>query len=83
MRAAGSVVHIMLEAMKAEVRPGITTRKLDEMARADAAAWSAIRAGAGLWIFPGWLHQSQRGGGARHHGRPGAAAGDLIKLDVR
>ena len=31
MQAAGAVVRLMLEAMKNEVRPGITTAELDEV----------------------------------------------------
>ena len=31
MRAAGLVVRLMLEAMRAAVRPGITTAELDEV----------------------------------------------------
>ena len=60
MRAAGAVVCLVLEAMKSAVRPGITTAELDEVGAAhDAAAWSAIGTGAGVWIPRGELHQPE------------------------
>lgn len=31
MRIAGAVVHRMLEAMKQEIRPGVTTAELDDV----------------------------------------------------
>ena len=76
MHAAGTVVRFMLEAMRSEVRPGITTAELDRknQRERDEAARSTIRTSLGLWISWGELHQSQRGSGPRHSRQTRAAA---------
>jgi methionyl aminopeptidase len=58
MRAAGAVVCLMLEAMRCEVRPGITTAELDQVG-ADVMRQHGARSApaVGIWISWGELHQ--------------------------
>jgi len=61
MRAAGAVVCLMLEAMKSEVRAGITTAELDEVGAGVMRRHGARSAPCvGLWLPGGELHQPQR-----------------------
>ena len=53
MRAAGAVVCLMLEAMKAEVRPGISTAELDEVGAGVMRQHGARSAPALVYGFPG------------------------------
>ena len=83
MRAAGAVVHLMLEAMRDEVRPGITTAELDEVGAGVMRQHGAQSAPALVYGFPGVSCISLNEEAV--HGIPGERAlqpGDLIKLDV-
>src|ERR1700681_2992617 len=83
MRAAGAVVHLMLEAMRDEVRPGITTAELDEIGAGVMRQHGAQSAPALVYGFPGVSCISLNEEAV--HGIPGERAvesGDLLKLDV-
>jgi methionyl aminopeptidase len=83
MRAAGAVVRLMLEAMKAEVRPGITTAELDDVGATVMKKHGAQSAPAMVYGFPGVNCISVNDEAV--HGIPGPRAlqqGDLVKLDV-
>jgi methionyl aminopeptidase len=83
MRAAGAVVALMLEAMKAAVRPGITTGELDEIGAVVMREHGAQSAPAMVYKFPGVSCISVNDEAV--HGIPGKRAlspGDLVKLDV-
>jgi methionyl aminopeptidase len=83
MRAAGAVVRLMLEAMKDEVRPGITTSELDEVGAGVMRQQGAQSAPALVYGFPGVSCISLNDEAV--HGVPGPRAlreGDLVKLDV-
>jgi methionyl aminopeptidase len=83
MKAAGRVVRKMLEAMKAAVRPGVTTRELDEVGARAMREHGARSAPSLVYGFPGVSCISVNE--EIVHGIPGARklrAGDLLKLDV-
>jgi methionyl aminopeptidase len=83
MRAAGAVVRLMLDAMKAAVRPGITTAELDEVGAQVMRREGAQSAPALVYGFPGVSCISLNEEAV--HGIPGPRAlqeGDLVKLDV-
>lgn len=83
MRAAGKVVNLMLEAMKASVRPGVTTAELDEIGAAVMRRHGARPAPAIVYGFPGISLISVNDEAV--HGIPGSRViqeGDLVKLDV-
>jgi methionyl aminopeptidase len=83
MRAAGAVVCLMLEAMRNEVRPGITTAELDEVGAGVMRQHGARSAPALVYGFPGVNCISLNEEAV--HGIPGKRAleqGDLVKLDV-
>src|SRR5579864_6983696 len=83
MRAAGEVVRRMLDAMKAQVRPGITTAELDEVGANVMREQGAQSAPALVYDFPGVSCISLNDEAV--HGIPGNRAlqqGDLVKLDV-
>jgi methionyl aminopeptidase len=83
MRAAGAVVRLMLEAMKGEVRPGITTAELDEVGAGVMRQHGAQSAPTLVYGFPGVNCISLNDEAV--HGIPGPRAlqeGDLVKLDV-
>jgi len=83
MRAAGAVVCLMLEAMKSEVRPGITTAELDEVGAGVMRQHGARSAPALVYGFPGVNCISLNEEAV--HGIPGKRKlqkGDLVKLDV-
>jgi methionyl aminopeptidase len=83
LRAAGVVVHKMLRAMKAAVRPGITTAELDEMGAAVMRKHGARSAPALVYQFPGICCISINDEAV--HGIPGfrqLKQGDIVKLDV-
>jgi methionyl aminopeptidase len=83
MRAAGAVVRLMLEAMRDEVRPGITTSELDEVGAGVMRRNGAQSAPALVYQFPGVSCISLNDEAV--HGIPGPRAlqdGDLVKLDV-
>src|SRR5579863_2431493 len=83
MRAAGSVVRLMLEAMRNVVRPGITTAELDSVGADVMRQHGAQSAPALVYGFPGVSCISLNEEAV--HGIPGPRAlqeGDLVKLDV-
>src|ERR1700722_451408 len=83
MRAAGTVVRLMLEAMSAEVCPGITTAELDEVGAKVMRRHGAQSAPAMVYGFPGVNCISLNDEAV--HGIPGPRTlqeGDLVKLDV-
>src|SRR3984885_5255764 len=83
MHAAGLVVRLMLEAMRDEVRPGITTAELDEAGASVMRQHGAQSAPALVYKFPGVTCISLNDEAV--HGIPGKRAlqdGDLVKLDV-
>jgi methionyl aminopeptidase len=83
LRAAGAVVRRVLEAMKREVRPGITTAQLDAIGAAVMAENGARSAPASVYKFPGSNCISLNDEAV--HGVPGQRelrTGDLLKLDV-
>jgi methionyl aminopeptidase len=83
MKAAGRVVREMLEAMKAAVRPGVSTRELDEIGAMTMREHGARSAPSLVYNFPGVSCISVNE--EIVHGIPGARklrAGDLLKLDV-
>jgi methionine aminopeptidase len=60
MKAAGEAVSRVLEAMKREVRPGVTTAELDEVGGTNyARRRSAFRSHHGVPIPRSQLHQRQ------------------------
>lgn len=82
MRRAGRVVAETLEILKAAVRPGITTKQLDDIAEREIRARGGIPSFKGYRGFPASICTS-----LNHeivHGIPGSATlreGDLVKLD--
>lgn len=83
MQAAGAVVRMMLEAMRDEVRPGITTAELDDVGAGVMRRNGAQSAPALVYQFPGVSCISLNDEAV--HGIPGPRAledGDLVKLDV-
>lgn len=83
LRAAGSVVRQVLEAMKKEVRPGVTTAELDAIGARVIEANGARSAPATVYGFPGSNCISLNEEAV--HGVPGNRPlrdGDLLKLDV-
>jgi methionyl aminopeptidase len=83
MQAAGAVVRLMLEAMREEVRPGITTAELDAVGAGVMRQHGAQSAPALVYQFPGVSCISVNDEAV--HGIPGPRAledGDLVKLDV-
>jgi methionyl aminopeptidase len=83
LKAAGRIVRMVLDAMKAEVRPGVTTKQLDEVGARVMQEQGAHSAPAMVYHFPGASCISLNDEAV--HGVPGDRAlkeGDLIKLDV-
>ena len=83
LRAAGAVVRLVLEAMKREVRPGVTTAHLDAICAAVMEENGARSAPATVYKFPGSNCISLNEEAV--HGVPSTRelrAGDLLKLDV-
>jgi methionyl aminopeptidase len=83
LRAAGEVVRRVLEAMKREVRPGITTAELDGIGARVIEDNGARSAPAMVYGFPGANCISLNDEAV--HGIPGERRlcdGDLLKLDV-
>jgi methionyl aminopeptidase len=83
LRAAGAIVRRVLEAMKRQVRPGITTGELDAIGAAVMQENGARSAPASVYNFPGSNCISLNEEAV--HGVPGARSlqpGDLLKLDV-
>src|SRR5246500_1055900 len=83
LRAAGLVVRRVLDAMKGQVRPGITTGELDTIGARVMQENGARSAPAMVYGFPGANCISLNEEAV--HGIPGDRAlrdGDLLKLDV-
>lgn len=83
MRAAGEVVRRVLEAMKREVHPGVTTAELDEAGARVMRECGAQSAPSLVYGFPGANCISVNDEAV--HGIPGNRQlkdGDLLKLDV-
>lgn len=83
LREAGRIVRQILDAMKAEVRPGVTTRYLDDVGRRVMEQNGAISAPSKVYKFPGATCISLNDEAV--HGIPGDRQlheGDLVKLDV-
>jgi len=83
LRRAGAVTREALEAMKAAIRPGISTRALDDIALAVMREHGARSAPMLVYDFPGATCISVNE--EIVHGIPGPRVlvpGDLVKLDV-
>lgn len=83
LRAAGTVVRLVLEAMKRAVCPGVTTAELDEVGDRVMREQGARSAPALVYKFPGSSCISLNEEAV--HGIPGKRQllpGDLVKLDV-
>jgi methionyl aminopeptidase len=83
MQNAGRITRAVLEAMKQAVRPGVTTRALDDVARNVMLRHRARSAPMLVYDFPGYTCISVNDEVV--HGIPGArqiVPGDLLKLDV-
>jgi methionyl aminopeptidase len=83
LRQAAKVARLTLDALAEQVRPGVTTGELDEVAAQVFAAHGARSAPALVYGFPGTVLISIND--EIVHGIPGArriCAGDIVKLDV-
>src|SRR5579864_4839534 len=83
LRAIGRVVRLALERTRAAVRPGVTTRELDEIGARVLAEHGAESAPPKVYGFPGALCISVNEEAI--HGIPGdriIRRGDLVKLDL-
>ena len=83
MRRVGRLVASTLRALRREVRPGVTTGELDEVAAALFAAEGATSAPRTTYGFPGTICISVND--EIVHGVPGSRVlrtGDLVTLDV-
>jgi methionyl aminopeptidase len=83
LRAVGRIVRMVLDAMKAEVRAGVTTRYLDEIGARIMKENGARSAPSMVYQFPGASCISLNDEAV--HGIPGERKleeGDLVKLDV-
>ena len=83
LRAIGRIVRLTLDRCTASVRPGITTRELDEIGSRVLAEHGAESAPPKVYGFPGALCISVNDEAI--HGIPGDRAlqtGDLVKLDL-
>lgn len=83
LRAAGLVARRTLEALEAELRPGVSTGELDAVAARVFERHGARSAPALVYGFPGTVLISVNDEVV--HGVPGTrelAAGDVVKLDV-
>lgn len=83
MRRAGRVVAEAIAAMRAAVRPGVTTQAIDDVAAAVFARHGARSAPQLVYKFPGATCISVNDEAV--HGVPGARVlveGDLVTLDV-
>jgi len=83
LRAIGRIVRLALDRTASAVRPGITTRELDEIGARVLANHGAESAPPKVYGFPGALCISVNEEAI--HGVPGdrvIRAGDLVKLDL-
>src|SRR5436309_8461131 len=83
LRAIGRIVRAALDRTAAAVRPGVTTRELDEIGARVLAEHGAESAPPKVYGFPGALCISVNEEAI--HGIPGGRVlreGDLVKLDL-
>jgi len=83
MREAGRVVAAVIEALAKEVKPGVTTRELDDVAVREFKKRGAVASFKGYRGFPASICTSLNEEVV--HGIPGGRvlkAGDIISLDV-
>ncbi|MBA2604201.1 MAG: type I methionyl aminopeptidase [Acidobacteria bacterium] len=83
LREVGRVARLMLESLTAQVRPGVTTGALDDIAAGLLEAHGARSAPAAVYGFPGHVLISVND--EIVHGIPGPRrirAGDVVKIDV-
>lgn len=83
LRRVARVARLTLDALAAQVRPGVTTMELDAVAASVFAAHGARSAPAAVYGFPGTVLISIND--EIVHGIPGprlVRAGDVVKLDV-
>ncbi len=83
LKAVGRIVRMVLDAMKAEVRPGVTTGYLDDVGARVMQENGARSAPSMVYKFPGANCISLNDEAV--HGIPGERKlkeGDLVKLDV-
>jgi len=83
MRRAGAIVAATIDELLGHVRPGVTTRQLDEVAERRIRADGAIPSFKGYRGFPASICTSLNDEVV--HGIPGkrrVAQGDILKLDV-
>lgn len=83
LRRCGLIVADMLDQLTAQVRPGITTGELDQMAGEMIQKAGALSAPKRVYDFPGHICISLNDQAV--HGVPGPRviqAGDLVKVDV-
>lgn len=83
LRAIGRIVRLALESTRAAVKPGVTTRELDEIGARVLAEHGAESAPPKVYGFPGALCISVNDEAI--HGIPGERVireGDLVKLDL-
>src|SRR5215471_6868499 len=83
LKAIGRIVRLALDRTRAAVRPGVTTRGLDEIGAQVLAEHGAESAPPKVYGFPGTLCISVNDEAI--HGIPGErtlSAGDLVKLDL-
>jgi methionyl aminopeptidase len=83
VRAAGRAVARVIQAMAAELAPGVTTAQLDAIGRAALLENGALSAPETVYDFPGATCISVNDEAA--HGIPGdrvIVAGDLVNIDV-
>jgi|ERR1700722_1227860 methionyl aminopeptidase len=83
LKAVGRIVRLVLDAMKAEVRPGVTTQYLDDIGARIMQENGARSAPSMVYKFPGANCISLNDEAV--HGIPGQRQlkeGDLVKLDV-
>src|SRR5579864_640420 len=75
MRAAGAIVRCMLHAMKAAVRPGVTTAELDQIGARVMREHGARSAPQLVYQFPGASTKPQKSKLSSTHGRIGPSPG--------
>jgi len=83
LRAIGRIVRLALDRTRAAVRPGVTTRELDEVGARVLAEHGAESAPPKVYKFPGALCISVNEEAI--HGIPGDRVireGDMVKLDL-
>src|SRR3989338_6026144 len=83
MRRAGKVVAGLLQLMEKEAKPGVTTKRLDEIAEAFIRSQGAEPAFKGYYGYPGSICTSVNEEVV--HGIPGIRVlkdGDIVGIDV-